>query len=98
MLLGSFESYLKNFQKGRKYYEKLDLIRIKAGDVRQKKTRDDLIIKEQKTGKERRVTLNEAVIGTMKALLDSTPYGVTMTHYLSLRRETKRFLFQALTA
>ena len=35
---------------------------------------DDLIIKEQKTGKERRITLNEAVIGAVKALLDSTPH------------------------
>jgi integrase len=52
-----------------------DLIRIKAGDVRQKKPGDDLTIKEQKTGKKRRITLNEAVISAVKELLASTPYN-----------------------
>jgi integrase len=52
-----------------------DLIRIKAGDVRQNKPGDDLIIKEQKTGKIRRITLNEAVISAVKELLASTPYN-----------------------
>jgi integrase len=52
-----------------------DLIRIKAGDVRQKKLGDDLTIKEQKTDKERRITLNEAVISAVKELLASTPYN-----------------------
>ena len=51
-----------------------DLIRITAGDVRGKKPGDHITIKEKKTGKERRVTLNEAVISAVKELLAYQPY------------------------
>ena len=54
-----------------------DLIRITAGDVRGKKPGDSLIIKEQKTGKERRITLNENVINAVKELLAYKPYQDT---------------------
>ena len=54
-----------------------DLIRLTAGDLRGKKPGDSLSIKEQKTGKERRITLNENVINAVKELLAYKPYQDT---------------------
>ena len=51
-----------------------DLIRITASDVRRKNPGDALIIKEKKTGKERRITLNDSVISAVKELLAHQPY------------------------
>jgi integrase len=45
------------------------LTRITAGDVRGKKPGDDLTVKEQKTGKARRITLNDNVILAVTRLL-----------------------------
>ncbi|MFC1863821.1 tyrosine-type recombinase/integrase [Thermodesulfobacteriota bacterium] len=46
-----------------------DLLSITAGQVRGMKPGDDLEIKEKKTGKLRRITLNKACINTIKGLL-----------------------------
>ena len=42
--------------------------------MRGKKPGDHITIKEKKTGKERRITLNEAVISAVKELLAYQPY------------------------
>lgn len=71
-----------------------DLLRIKVGDVRGKKAGDDLLIKEEKTGNLRRVTLNEASIEAIEyylknvKLLDDDPLflgerGVLTVHTVS---------------
>jgi integrase len=58
-----------------------DLARITAGQVRHltPATEDNpdsnkLVLKEKKTKKERRITLNKAVIGSIQQLLTSRPY------------------------
>jgi len=50
-----------------------DLIRITAGQVRHLKPGDDIELKEKKTGKVRRVTLNRACIDSVKGLLAARP-------------------------
>jgi len=49
-----------------------DLLAITAGMVRNK---DELVLKEKKTGKERRVTLNPTTQKAIQRLLDSREYG-----------------------
>jgi len=51
-----------------------DLLRITAGDVRGLKAGDSIEIKEKKTGKFRRVTLNKASIQAIQTLLASRAY------------------------
>lgn len=51
-----------------------DLLSIKAGQVRGLKPGDDLTLKEKKTGKHRRITLNKAVIASLQGLLSSRAY------------------------
>jgi integrase len=51
-----------------------DLLRINAGDVRGLRAGDSIEIKEKKTGKFRRVTLNKACIQAIQRLLASRPY------------------------
>ena len=51
-----------------------DLLRITSGQVRNLKPGDELLIKEKKTGKHRRINLNKAVITAIKDLLSSIPY------------------------
>ena len=51
-----------------------DLLRIKAGQVRNVKPMGEIEIKEQKTGKVRRVTLNRACSDAITQLLSSRPY------------------------
>jgi hypothetical protein len=46
-----------------------DLTKITAGMVKDKKAGDDLELKEKKTGKPRRITLNKRVISAIQALL-----------------------------
>ena len=48
-----------------------DLLSIKAGQVRES---DELVLKEKKTGKERRITLNKAVRASVAGLLSSREY------------------------
>jgi integrase len=51
-----------------------DLLRITAGMVRHLDAGDELTLKEKKTAKHRRITLNKAVIASIQALLDSRDY------------------------
>ena len=51
-----------------------DLLRITAGQVRGLKPGDEIEIKEKKTGKKRRITLNKAVIRSIQSLLASRGY------------------------
>lgn len=51
-----------------------DLLRIKVGQVRGLKPGDEITLKEKKTGKGRRITLNKAVISAVKGLLASEAY------------------------
>lgn len=51
-----------------------DLLRITAGQVRGLKPGDELVLREKKTGKERRITLNKTVINTIQRLLGSREY------------------------
>ena len=51
-----------------------DLLRISAGMVRDLNAGDELTLKEKKTGKHRRITLNKAVIASIQALFASRKY------------------------
>ena len=51
-----------------------DQLRITVGMVRHLEAGDDLTLKEKKTGKHRRITLNKAVIASIQALLSSRDY------------------------
>jgi integrase len=51
-----------------------DLVRITAGQVRGLKEGDEIELKEKKTGKARRITLNKAVIASIRRLLASRDY------------------------
>jgi integrase len=51
-----------------------DLLRITAGQVRGLNAGDSIELKEKKTGKFRRVTLNKACIQAIQRLLASKPY------------------------
>ena len=56
-----------------------DLLRLTVADIRSLKPGDDLTLKEKKTGKHRRITLNKAVVASIQGLLahagsdDNTP-------------------------
>ena len=51
-----------------------DLLKITAGQVRNLKEMDEIELREQKTGKRRRISLNKACIDAIQALLKSRPY------------------------
>ncbi len=51
-----------------------DLLRITAGMVKDLKPEDELTLKEKKTGKHRRITLNKAAIAAIKGLLACRDY------------------------
>lgn len=51
-----------------------DLLNLRVGQVRNLKPMDEIEIREQKTGKLRRITLNQACAGAVKGLLASEPY------------------------
>jgi len=51
-----------------------DMLQIKAGMVRGVEPRGEIELKERKTGKVRRVTLNRKVVESIKRLLDSRDY------------------------
>ena len=51
-----------------------DLIQIKAGQVRHIKPMDEIELREQKTGKQRRISLNKACVDSILRLLASRPY------------------------
>jgi integrase len=52
-----------------------DLLSLKAGQVRVLKPMDELEIKEKKTGKTRRITLNKACVDAIQRLLSSQDYA-----------------------
>ena len=52
-----------------------DLRRITAGKVRDLKPKDEIELKEQKTGKMRRITLNKGVVDSINSLLESRQYN-----------------------
>lgn len=52
-----------------------DLLRLKAGQVRGLKPMDEIELREKKTGKLRRITLNEACIKAIIALLGTNNYS-----------------------
>jgi integrase len=51
-----------------------DLLNIKTGDVRGLKPMDEIELKEKKTGKIRRISLNGACVDAIQSLLASGPY------------------------
>lgn len=51
-----------------------DLLQITAGQVRNLKSMDEVTLKEQKTGKERRINLNKACIDSIQGLLASRQF------------------------
>ena len=51
-----------------------DLLRITVGQVRDLKPGDEITLKEKKTGKPRRITLNKACVQAIQRLLASRPY------------------------
>jgi integrase len=63
-----------------------DLLRIKASMVRGLKPGDSFELKEKKTGKSRRITLNKTCIETIQKLLASYPYMDTDFLFRSQRR------------
>ena len=52
-----------------------DLLRIKVGQVRDLKPGDEIELKEKKTGKSRRITMNKASVQAIQRLLASRPYA-----------------------
>lgn len=52
-----------------------DLLRIRVGQVRDLKPGDEIELKEKKTGKSRRITLNKACVHAIQRLLASRPYA-----------------------
>lgn len=52
-----------------------DLIKITVGQVRHLKAGDELTLKEKKTGKPRRITLNKSAVGVIQSLLSSQALG-----------------------
>jgi len=66
-----------------------DLARITAGDVRHLTPGDELTLKEKKTGKERRITLNNAVIRAIQQLLLSRQYDDNTTPLFCSQRGNK---------
>lgn len=51
-----------------------DLLGITAGQVRNLQPMDEITLKERKTGKGRRISLNKACVEAIKSLLGSQPY------------------------
>jgi len=64
-----------------------DLLQIKAGQVRNLKPNDSFEIRETKTKKARRVTLNKACIDAIRNLLASAPYEDSDYLFRSQRSE-----------
>jgi integrase len=62
-----------------------DLLRITAGMVKDCKPGDEIELKEKKTGKVRRITLNKTVIGAVRELLASRQYKDEETLFVGQR-------------
>lgn len=66
-----------------------DLCGITAGSVRDLKEGDDLTLKEKKTGKARRITVNKSVVEAVQALLKSGQYQDDHTPLFCSQRGNK---------
>lgn len=66
-----------------------DLCRITIGQVRNLKPGEDFILNEQKTGKERRLTLNSACIEAIQGLLGSAEFKDTDQLFKGRRGDIK---------
>ncbi|MBB5349578.1 site-specific integrase [Desulfoprunum benzoelyticum] len=64
-----------------------DLLRLTAGQVRQCKPGDEITLKEKKTGKQRRITLNKSAATTVQELLVSNPLPDDSPLFFSQRGE-----------
>ena len=62
-----------------------DLLRITAGQVRSLKVGDEFTLKEKKTGKERRITLNKTAARAIQTLMASAPYPDNAQLFFSQR-------------
>lgn len=62
-----------------------DLLQIKAGQVRHLKPMDEIELREQKTGKLRRITLNKASVDAIMQLLKLRPYQDSDTLFIGQR-------------
>jgi hypothetical protein len=58
-----------------------DLTQITVGMVKDKKAGDDLELKEKKTGKTRRITLNNNAVGAIQALLLTNEHKTTTPNH-----------------
>lgn len=52
-----------------------DLLQIKVAQVKDLKAGDEIEIREKKTGKPRRITLNKTTVRAIQALFKAEPYG-----------------------
>jgi integrase len=64
-----------------------DLLRIAVGQVRHCKAGDEITLKEKKTGKQRRITLNKSAVSAIHELLDSVPLPDSSPLFFSQRGE-----------
>ncbi len=64
-----------------------DLLRLTAGQVRHCNAGDEITLKEKKTGKDRRITLNKSAVSAIKELLASAPLPDSSPLFLSQRGE-----------
>jgi integrase len=64
-----------------------DLLRLTAGQVRHRNAGDEITLKERKTGKDRRITLNKSAVSAIKELLTSAPLPDFSPLFLSQRGE-----------
>lgn len=64
-----------------------DLLRITVGDVRHLSVGESFVVREQKTGKLRRVTINAAVYNVLHTLLANRP-GAVDEEYLFISQKT----------
>jgi integrase len=62
-----------------------DLLRIRVGQVRDLKPGDEIALKERKTGKSRRITLNKACVQAIQRLLASRSYDDADTLFVGQR-------------
>ena len=62
-----------------------DLLRIKVGQVRGLKPESELVLKEKKTSKLRRITLNKAAVEAIRGLLDRTDPSWMPSHFSRVR-------------
>ena len=64
-----------------------DLLRLRVGQVRHCKPGDEITLKERKTGKQRRITLNKSAVSAIKELLASAPLPDSSPLFFSQRGE-----------